>query len=317
MARSNIGGTRSFIRGKVANDIYQVGYNMDGKKQQFIKAAADHVTNPNTKYQALARMQMALLMGTMGQFSTIIDHSWEGIPYGQMSIAYFVKKNMELLQADCKNHWFEDNEFEWRDKGSRMFRRGKFYMSEGSLSLPSCIHVIDSGYPRYIGTMQIRIGKQNATFGDLKAALGANVGDYITYMEVLQYEPTTAQNYLVFNRLYLADGISDDTVITEQNVSSMFTHEGNEDFQMTYAPNSGTIGLQNVALNNGAICPRAYYTVIVSKWTGTIWARNTARFDFMPTESSPPWSDTEPYSVFQSWWPDYDGESYAELFPDK
>ena len=317
MARSNIGGTRSFIRGKVANDIYQVAYNVEGKKQQFIKSVASHVTNPNTKYQALARMQMALLMSTMGQFRQIIDHSWEGITYGSMSIAYYVKKNMPLLQEDCRDRWDDVPNFVWEDKGSRRFRKGCFIMSEGSLELPSCLSVTDSGYSNYIGTMHIATGKAHATFGDLKAALGINAGDYITFLEQLDYPSTANGNWLVFHRLYLADGIDPATVITNANVDQMFTHEGNEPYTISYNQTTGVIDLTIVAMNLHFQCDFGYYTIIVSKWTGTIWARNNSQFAFMPSRVGMMAQDDCPSWHFQSWWPDYDGESYAELFPDK
>lgn len=94
MARSNSGGTRGWLRGKVANDLYQVTKTSTGRKVQLVRAVEESRINNNTIEQALARMRMALLMGALSDLKAIVDHSWQTIPYGQLSIANFVKENM-------------------------------------------------------------------------------------------------------------------------------------------------------------------------------------------------------------------------------
>ena len=205
MARSNTGGTRGFLRGKVADDLYQVTKNRYGKRIQLVRSVEEQRQNNNTEKQALARMQMALLMGCLKQFKEIVDHSWETIPYGQLSIAHFVELNMPLIHEDSKNNWESDNVFDYPTKGLSLLRVGAFIMAEGSLTLPSCLsfYMVDDAHAK--GGLQISIGKQNPCFGDLQNVLSANAQDYIT-MLLFQYDSNNrANNFFMFSRSYLQD----------------------------------------------------------------------------------------------------------------
>ena len=205
MARSNTGGTRGFLRGKVADDLYQVTKNRYGKRIQLVRSVEEQRQNNNTERQALARMQMALLMGCLKQFKEIVDHSWETIPYGQLSIAHFVELNMPLVHEDSKNNWESDNVFDYPTKGLSLLRVGAFIMAEGSLTLPSCLsfYMVDDAHAK--GGLQISINKQNPTFSDLQNVLGANANDYIT-MLLFQYDSNNrANNFFMYSRAYLKD----------------------------------------------------------------------------------------------------------------
>lgn len=204
MARSNTGGTRGFLRGKVADDLYQVTKNRYGKRIQLVRSVEEQRQNNNTEKQALARMQMALLMGCLGQFKEIVNHSWETIPYGQLSIAHFVELNMPLIHEDSKNNWESDNVFDYPTKGISLLRVGAFIMAEGSLTLPSCLsfYMVDDAHA--IGGLRISTGVLCMHFFDIVNALGINALDYIT-MLLFQYDSNNrANNFFMYSRSYLA-----------------------------------------------------------------------------------------------------------------
>ena len=307
MARSNTGGTRGFLRGKIADDLYQVTKNARGRKIQIVKAYEEGRINPNTEAQAVARMQMALCMGSLSQFKALVDHSWETIPYGQLSIAHFVHVNMPLIQQDSREHWYAGSQFDYPTKGLSEVRLGPFIMSEGSLALPSSITSVVVSTNRDRCYLDINVGKSPFTFGDLREALGASVGDYITNIALYSAYAGLGTNGIGYVRAYLAEGISDETVVTAGNVASMFTYDGNGSWAVTLY-NSTHIRIEVIDPMPNWQRLVAATDIIISKWNGQNWCRNNSQFT-PPDTGYEPWSENAaPDDVFQSWYENYDGE---------
>lgn len=303
MARSNTGGTRGFLRGRVANDLYQVTKNKAGKKIQLVRAVEQSRINNNTILQAGARMMMALLMGCLKQFKAIVDHSFESIPYGQLSIAHFVEVNMKLVQEDCRIHWDGGNIFDYPIKGEPLLRIGSFIMAEGSLTLPSVLQFTMVDAIDNIAGLKISLGMSNPRFSDLKSKLGAAANDYIT-MLLFQYDSYGRENNtFLYSRCYLSDR-TDDPVITSDNVEAMFTYDGNCNRFVTFDSQSGaiTIAMQKVGRYwDGEIVASC---IILSVWDGVKWRRNNAQFTNVDPQE--PWRDLmSPNDVFSTWYGDY------------
>ena len=49
MAKSKVGGTRAYIRGRIGSDVYSIGKTSAGKKQQVVRSLAEQVKNPKKK----------------------------------------------------------------------------------------------------------------------------------------------------------------------------------------------------------------------------------------------------------------------------
>lgn len=319
MARSNTGGTRGFLRGKVANDLYQVTVQSNGKRIQLVRAVEESRANPNTVDQAVARMRMALLMGALKDLKAIVDHSWETIPYGQLSIAHFVQLNMPLVISDCFYNWSTGNKFIYPSKGTPEVRAGSFIVAEGTLALPAALYDAAEGGEYGSKAFEIRIGKANATFGDLKASLGLNAADYMTFLDLnawLNFDNLYEDINLVYHRLYIASGISDTVAITQGNVYDLFTHDGNVDVTMAYNAGTGTITVTLPLYRNS----RSYYglfsTIIISRWDGIRWCRNNARFAPFTADYDIGADAQSPRMMFQSWYPSWDPDGpTADVYP--
>lgn len=321
MARSNQGGTRGFLRGRVANDLYQVTHKSNGRKVQIVRSVEQSRINNNTVEQALARMRMALLMGALSDLKSIVDHSWQGLPYGQLSIANFVKVNMPLVIEDCRESWSVNNAFCYPTKSVRAMRLGAFIIASGTISTPSNItrgvnYNFEKWYP-----FRILIGQANATFGDLRRSLGLNANDYITLLQLsLCYGFPILQQAqaLQYVRIYLAENIQDGTVITSDNISSMFTYEGNAPYRISYDSSNGIIRVDVDCQQDGEPRSVALSSVIVSRWTGSVWARNNARFMPNAGSESPNFEDQAPRWVFNSWFESFDPDAEgSEDYPGK
>lgn len=309
MARSNSGGTRGWLRGKVANDLYQVTQKADGRKVQLVRAVEESRVNNNTLEQALARMRMGLLMGALSDLKEIVDHSWQTIPYGQLSIAHFVRVNMQAVIEDCKAHWDGENLFCYPIKGVKQMRVGEFVISSGTLPEPSMItqgvnYMFSTWYP-----FRIIIGMPNPTFGDLKNALGLNAADYIT-MLMEDGLDMGSQGFLYqsfhFTRLYLSQVMSDATLLTNSNVRDAFTYDGNTNFRLSVDTANGVILVELHTSPDEVMRQCIMSAVIVSRWNGHVWCRNNAKFTPPGGSGSTNFEYQAPRWVFKSWYPSYD-----------
>lgn len=307
MARSNTGGTRGFIRGKVANDLYQVTKTASGRKVQLVRAVEDSRVNNNTLMQAVARMQMALCMGCLKQFKEIVDHSWESVPYGQLSIAHFVKLNIPKIQQDCKAHWEGDCLFSYPDKGVSRIRVGEFIMSEGSLVVPGSISI--SYYPGRNATaaLCIDVPGDSVTMGEIKLSLGLAAQDYITGMVIVSDMADGRYSRFIYRRAYLAD-IDDDVLLTPDNVSQFFRLEGTATGDIVYDPDEHRIYIELFDDYSADIRQWVMSDVICSRWNGSVWQRNNSVFSLNQDIALVDYVNS-PNSVFQSWFESYDPDN--------
>lgn len=116
MARSKSGGTRSYIRGKIGADVYCVGKDGKGSRQQVVRSLAEQVANPQTNPQMVQRMLMNSVAQLTHALKPIIDHSFAGIPAGQPSISHFRSLALDAYKADSVKAEPEFGYVAWKEK---------------------------------------------------------------------------------------------------------------------------------------------------------------------------------------------------------
>lgn len=311
MARSNIGGTRGWLRGRVANDLFQVTKDAQGKRIQLVRSVEESRINNNTMPQAMARMQMALCMGSLAQFKEIVDHSFEGIPYGQLSIAHFVHLNIPQIQQDCKNHWSDLFLWSYPEKGVSVPKPGSWILAEGSLTLPDFITRHCTSVYGYNSGVQLDFDMANLTKAMMKEKLGLADNDYITHLAFAE-SSIERFNKLVYLRLYLNPTFADSTVITTDNYRDVFTYASNANFRSTFDDSTGTFWFyfDRHDIQNCDAFP--VDCNIISRWDGRTWCRNNARFLPTPNYEDYTTNWASPHSRFQSWFPEYDPDESDE-----
>ena len=308
MARSNTGGTRGFLRGKVANDLYQVGHRADGTKVQLVRSVEESRINNNTMPQAMARMQMALCMGSLAQYKEIVDHSFEGVPYGQLSIAHFVHLNIPAIQNDCKNHWSDYFLWDYPVKGTPEPKAGSWIMSQGSLTIPDFItRHSTSDYGENSGIL-LNFNQANLTKGRMKEILSLADKDYMTHLAFAEGS-FTRYSRLVYFRLYLNPDFPDNEVITPQNYTQVFTYDGNCEWRSSFDAAAGSFWYYIDTADLEQIDAFTVSCNIMSRWNGVVWQRNTARFLPVPGFEDYKANWTSPHDRFQSWFPEYDPDA--------
>ena len=214
MAKSKNGGSRAMIRGRIGSDVYSVGKDGKGKKQQVVRSLAVQVSNPRTTNQMFGRMIMSTVMQAVSGLSFIIDHSFDGVAKGQPSISEFIRRNYALCKADAVAHPSSDNMF-----GLNMYQEkgvvpGEYVVSDGDVTFDSANTYVDEG------KLKIRLDASGSTVGTLKEMFAAGTDGFVTAI-ILE------DGKVVYLRVRIADGLTDTDTITAENVGSLFVFEGN------------------------------------------------------------------------------------------
>ena len=265
MAKSKSGGTRSYIRGRVGADVYSIGKDAKGNKQQVVRSLAETVSNPQTVAQMQGRMIMSTVMQSVSAMSQIIDHSFDNVPNGQPSISEFIRRNYALIKADVAANPSSGNVFglnEYQEKGEKI---GAYVISTGAANLPTAIAIIALGAG---GTITLAEGA--VTVGGLKTATGLGADDYLT---LCGYD---ANGVFQFVRLRIDQTKADATAITSENVGSVFVIEG------TVTP---TISLSSNVITVKVATTQKGGAWIISKKTASGYEHNEAVLTTIATPS--------------------------------
>lgn len=126
LATSLTGGAFGFLRKSIGSVTYRTSTAaLDGKKRQVASLKPTTVKNPNTVAQIMQRMKMAPAAKFFEALSEILDHSWEGVPYG-------AKSRLEFMRRAMKN-----DPAVYVPYGYKSMAPGEYEVSAGSLpSLP-------------------------------------------------------------------------------------------------------------------------------------------------------------------------------------
>lgn len=215
MAKSKSGGTRSMIRGRVGSDVYSIGKDAKGKRQQVVRSLAETVANPQTIAQMRNRMIMSTIMQAQSALKPIIDHSFDNVTGVQPNLSEFISRNFALVKADVAAHPSSGNAFGlnlYQEKGAK---QGAYIISDGKAAFPVNITFVQG-----TAVMTIALGADNVTFGGLKAAWEVGFDGYITLVGI------TAAGTADYCRLHLANVLSDTDALTAGNIESCFQVEG-------------------------------------------------------------------------------------------
>lgn len=260
MAKSKVGGTRAYIRGRIGSDVYSVGKTAKGERQQVVRSLAEMVSNPRTEDQMRGRMIMSTVMQMVSALAPIIDHSFDGFPAGQPSISQFIKENYAKVKADVAAHPASGGVFgilKYQQKGALP---GKYLVANGAAILPACID-------QSSGVLDINLTAGTLTVGGLRAALGLAAEGYLTFISM--------DNGLGvdFVRLHVKDSLADATVIDATSVAGLFDVEGTVTPTVSLSTNTVRVTMPG-SLN----LYQAWGTIVSDKVDG-VWIHNTCTID--------------------------------------
>lgn len=224
MAKSKSGGTRSYLRGRIASDVYSIGRDASGKKQQVVRSLAEQVKNPQTVSQMRGRMVMSTVMQAVSGLALLVDHSFDGKPAGQPSLSEFISRNYKLIAADVAAHPSAGNTFGLNKYQEKGIKGGAYIVSNGEAILPSAIH----NFPSADGEWEIKKTAADTTAKDIRDLLGMGEEDFFTYVAIL--DDGTAK----FIRFRVSSALADNTEITDANAAQLFSIENPFGAELTW-----------------------------------------------------------------------------------
>jgi hypothetical protein len=227
MAKSKNGGSRAMIRGRIGSDVYSVGKDGNGNRQQVIRSLAVQVSNPRTSSQMVGRMIMSTVMQGVSALRPIIDHSFDGVAKGQPSISKFISENYNTFKERYNTTGAGHKECRFNDYQEKGIWGNPWLISDGSV--PLLDRNLISGMNGGLISFRFNLA-QLASGGSLKAKeikdqWPISADGYITLLGFKSQE--TNEGLFVYSRIKLNTAIADTTVITADNVDSLFITEGN------------------------------------------------------------------------------------------
>lgn len=239
MAKSPVGGSRSLLKGRIGSDVYSVGKDGKGKRQQVVRSLAEQVTNPRTSSQMFTRMVMSTVMQAAKALNPIIDHSFDGTPVGQPSISEFIRRNFALVKADAIAHPTAGFGFglnQYQEKGMKF---GYYVISSGKAQFPAAFAV-----GNFESSITLTVGA-TLTYGALKAAWGLSSEEYVTIVSFKEKVENMTDGVcsLLYCRLSIKPNLNASTVLTAANFLDAFNIDSN--FTPKVALTDGVITLSN------------------------------------------------------------------------
>lgn len=244
MAKAKSGGTRSFLRGRVASDVYSIGKDAKGNKQQIVRSLAESVANPQTLAQMRGRMIMSTVMQAVSSMAAIIDHSFDNVPAGQPNVSEFIRQNYALIKADVAAHPASGNAFGLNLYGEKGIKQGAYVVAAGSAA--DLAGATLNGASKTI-TIVLSSG---ATIADLRSALGLGSEDYFTAVCI------TADGKFLYNRFHVTQSLASTTEISAANIGEVITLDGNVAVSLAFANNTITATFGDFSANAGIIVSR-------------------------------------------------------------
>lgn len=231
---------------------------LDG--QQITKDRVSEVKNPRTEMQMEQRCKLKTVSLAYSALKSIVDHSFEGITYGGMSMRQFSRINYPLVKAASKA---TTPTFGFASFKSSAPAMGQYVIAQGSLTRPSLAKTVLTSTPSGF--------KIEITTGDAMASvlsnLGVNVGELYTVCALVQDSVGNVQFVWVrFSLPTEGSTINKDNLKVESNVVC------NADI----TPTKWTIQCTTPTLSsegNKAIL----YDVIRSAMANGGWARSSAK----------------------------------------
>lgn len=255
MGKSKSGGTRSFIRGRVGSDVYSIGLDGKGKKQQVVRSIAEQVANPRTSSQMFGRMIMTTVMQALSSMKPVVDHAFDGVVAGQPSLSEFIRRNYSLIKADAIANPSENNVFGLNMYQERGAKPGAYIVAAGNAVLPEALTIASSG------VITIATDAESLTVAAVLAALNMTTEEYFTAVGF------DNNGDFQFGRVRVSPDANLETVITAGNISTVFMTDSSCEFVFAV---SGA----NITITTGLSKSNA---LIISKKTTSGYIHNDAQ----------------------------------------
>ena len=244
-------------RGKVGSLVFS---RSNGK--QVVRAKADTIKNPQTQAQTIQRIFLNTVAQAYSRMSAIVDHSFEGIPAGQQSMSYFMKKNLkgirERVAALVAEGYSLEEIFDFSPLNTDIFVTNEYVVAKGQL--PE-VKPVDCS----IGAAMAMPLSAN-TYQAVIDAYGLQRGDQLTFMTL--NETSSDFSEFGFARVILDPR----TPFIVANAINLPNEKNEGSFsELAFSENGVEFGFSNYNVNAAAI-------IVSRKGADGTWLRSNASF---------------------------------------
>lgn len=224
---------------------------------QITKDRVTQVKNPRTKAQMAQRCLLKTISLAYSSMKSILDHSFEGVSYGALSMRHFQSINFNLVKAA---RFATAKTIGYAKYGDSTPNLGQYVIAQGSLSQPNfqefTLAVQGSG---------ISIAVSNVTtVADFATKLGIGLGELITICAQIQ----SNKNAVAFAWVRFTLPSNAAASVSEIQVESNLNVEASFD--------NGVSAVVSVADFGADSAKGALYTAIRSKYGTNGWMRSKA-----------------------------------------
>ena len=199
--------------------------------QQVTKARVASVANPQTLYQMEQRMRLVQVANAATKLKGLINHSFEGVPYGQESISRFRAMNLTKGVLTPES---------WVPKGVGDCGVADFVISKGSLpEIKSVFMDTEKASAPQVDLRQPQLQSTNeGTVGAWVNENGFVDGDQLTFLAGFQYGPSQIVNgkAVYFHRFAIERLI----IRLDKNGRLILGEEDNPDWDITSSSDPNT-----------------------------------------------------------------------------
>lgn len=277
-------------RGSTKSHTYSV---LNGK--QVTKDRVTEVKNPRSENQMANRCIFATASAAYAAMRQIVDHSFEGVTYGQQTMSRFIQLNANLLRSLAPGEYGKVAFNPYRDRG--------LYPNEYIISKGTATPIKSSGWEVAISGTVIDINILGISATAVMENLGIKVGEMCTICFICSKTPNSTDNdgRFVFVRLKALKEGTDR--LTQENFGQYFEVESNEGISVGFTPSSETtafsVGMVTGASEAWGILSVAIHSVKSDKG----WLRSNTAF-VLPVnfDAQPSWGEAiETYPVGASY----------------
>lgn len=150
--------------------------------RQVVKARNRQPKNPKSEAQRVQRAIFATVSAALASMREIVDHSFEGVEYGQLSTQYFSARNIALLKQRVQAGYTAGTQAtvgNFNFKGFASAQVNPYQISKGSLTSPIYERTAETiHFTTNLGNVVVN---DEAAYNNLLASLGIVPGDQLTF----------------------------------------------------------------------------------------------------------------------------------------
>lgn len=224
---------------------------------QITKDRVTDVKNPRTKAQMAQRCLLKTISLAYSSMKSILDHSFEGVSYGALSMRHFQSLNFNLVKAA---RFATAKTIGFAKYGDSTPNLGQYVIAQGSLNQPNfnAFNIAVQGSGISIAVSEV------TTVADFATKLGIGLGELITICAQIQ----STKNAVAFAWIRFTLPSDATASVSDIKVESNLSVEASFE--------SGVSAVVSVADFGADTAKGALYTAIRSKYSANGWMRSKA-----------------------------------------